>query len=45
MRATVKDIKAANRIYRRRQVTFWAIVGLGLLWAGVMFYMLMSVSK
>ena len=42
MRATVRDIKAANRIYRRRQLTFWAIVALGLLWAGVMFYMLVS---
>lgn len=45
MKCTAKDIQAANRIYRRTRLTFWAVLALGFLWAGVMFYMLLSVSK
>jgi hypothetical protein len=42
--ATARDIKTANRIYRRKRMAFWAVIGIAFLWIGTLAWMLLSLT-
>ena len=44
MRATGRDIRAANRLYRRKRYTEWFIIVCALLWAFVLIFMLWEMN-
>jgi hypothetical protein len=44
IKATVRDIQVARRIYRRRTIINWLVIAGALLWAGVLIWMLWSLN-